>query len=462
MSKLSRKLFWRIACMICLVFVVSFSVNTYFLPKYILYQQKVNLAQLTNFMSNETVESLIQTEGELEQQYNVTIVSTEFVTNPNVLNDVIRTELNRKGITLAKFWVMEESIQDLEHGKTVYKLYSQKKLNTSFLVTILRKDNTVFVIGDSIAHTDQSIRAVNKFNLYIAISAMFLTLGLAWVIARQIIRPLKELAKNAEDISNLKFRTTNIKTGDEIELLAASINQMSNKLEEAHLALEGKNKNLRNFISDISHEFKTPIALIKAYSLGIRDGLDDGTFLNVIDKKTDEMSQLVDKLLHLAKLQNELYSMGNFDFKALLESVLDNFGVAIQNEQKIVEVDDSQLHHPIVEGNQQKIRIVLDNFISNALKYSSQPRLEISLVNEGERLVFTIRNGIRILDEQDVNQIWQPFFVLESSRNKQLSGSGLGLSIVQAILEKHEAPYGIHAEDEEIEFYFSLPVRLDE
>ncbi|WP_438349796.1 sensor histidine kinase [Paenibacillus sp. FA6] len=462
MSKLSRKLFWRIACMICLVFTVSFLVNTFFLPKYILYQQKVNLAQLTNFMSNETVESLIQTEGELEQQYNVTIVSTEFVTNPNVLNDVIRTELNRKGITLAKFWVIEESIQDLEHGKTVYNLYSQKKLNTSFLVTIFRKDNTIFVIGDSIAHTDQSIRAVNKFNLYIAIGAMFLTLGLAWVIARQIIRPIKELANNAEDISNLKFRTTNIKTGDEIELLAASINRMSHKLEEAHLALEEKNQNLRNFISDISHELKTPIALIKAYSSGIRDELDDGTFLNVIDKKTDEMSQLVDKLLHLAKLQNELYSMENFDLKTLLDDVLDNFQVAIQKEQKRVEVDDSRVLQPIVQGDQQKIRIVLDNLISNALKYSSQPRIGISLTNEGERLVFTIRNGIRTLDEQDVNQIWQPFFVLDNSRNKQLSGSGLGLSIVQIILDKHEAPHGIHAENQEIEFYFSLSMGSDE
>jgi len=458
MSKLSRKLFWRIGCMICLVFAVSFLVNTFFLPKYILYQQKVNLAQLTNFMSNETVESLIQTKNELEQQYNVTIVSTEFVTNSNELNDAIRTKLNSEGITLSKFWVMEESIQDLEHGKTVYNLYSQKKLNTSFLVTIFRKDNTVFVVGDSIAHTDQSIRAVNKFNLYIGIGAMFLTLGLAWVIARQIIRPIKELASNAEDISNLKFRTTNIKTGDEIELLAASINRMSHKLEEAHLALEEKNQNLRNFISDISHELKTPIALIKAYSSGIRDELDDGTFLNVIDKKTDEMSQLVDKLLHLAKLQNELYLMDDFDFKALLGDVLDNFQVAIQKEQKIVEVDDRQLHHPIVRGDQEKIRIILDNFISNALKYSSQPKIGISLVNEGERLIFTIRNGIRTLDEQDVNHIWQPFFVLDQSRNKQLSGSGLGLSIVQVILDKHEAPHGIHAEDQEIEFYFSLAV----
>ncbi|HEY2491917.1 MAG TPA: HAMP domain-containing sensor histidine kinase [Paenibacillus sp.] len=461
MSKLSRKLFWRIACMICLVFAVSFLVTTFFLPKYILYQQKVNLAELTNHMSKETVESLIQTKRELEQQYNVTIVSTDFVTNPNDLNDAIRTKLNSEGITLAKFWLMEDSIQDLEYGKPVYKLYSQTKLNTSFLVTILRMDDTLFVIGDTIAHSDQSIRAVNKFNLYIAISALFFTLGLAWIIARQIIRPLKELAKNAEDISNLQFHTTNIKTGDEIELLAESINQMSNKLEEAHLALEEKNQNLRNFISDISHELKTPIALIKAYSLGIRDELDDGTFLHVIDKKTDEMSQLVDKLLHLAKLQNEPYSMVNFNFKVLLESVLDNFQVAIQKEQKMVEVDDSQLHYPIVQGDQQKIGIVLDNFISNALKYSSEPKICVSLVNEGERLVFTIRNGIRTWDGQDVNQIWQPFFVLDSSRNKQLSGSGLGLSIVQAILEKHEAPYGIHTKDEEIEFYFSLTVRSD-
>jgi signal transduction histidine kinase len=459
MSKLSRKLFWRMALMICSVFLVSFLVNTYFLPKYMLYQKKVNLAELTATVQRTSADDLTQTEAELEQQYNVTIVSSEFDANLNDLNETILRKLYIEGVSLSKFWLSEESIKALKQNKPVHKLYNQTKLNTSFLVTFLRVDDQLILIGTPIAHTDQSLRAVNAFNLFIAVGALLFTLGLAWLIARQIIRPLKELAQNAEDISNLDFHKTEVKTGDEIELLASSINQMSDKLKDAHLALEEKNDNLQSFISDISHEFKTPIALIKAYSSGIRDGLDDGTFLNVIDKKTDEMALLVDKLLHLAKLQNEPYHMADFNFKALLVRVLDNYEVAIQNAGKMVEVDDRKLHYPIVRGDQQKISIVLDNFISNALKYSNEPWVRIELANEGERLVFTIRNSIRSWDEKDLKQIWQPYYVMESSRNKQLSGSGLGLSIVRAILEKHEAPYGTKAEAEEIQFYFSLPVQ---
>lgn len=461
MSRLGRKLFWRIACIICLVFVISFSVNTYFLPKYILYQKKVNLANLTNKMETETVEDLIRTERELEQQYDVTIVSTEFVTNPNILNDSIRTKLSGEGIALAKFWITEERIDQLKQGLPVYNLYSQTKLNTSFLVTIIHLDDKLFVIGDSIAHSNQLIRKVNQFNFYIAIGALLFSLGLAWVMARGIIRPLRVLSNNAKDISNLKFHTTHIKTDDEIEDLAESINQMSDKLKEAHLALEEKNQNLRSFISDISHELKTPISLIKAYSSGINDGLDDGTFLKVIDKKADELAQLVDKLLHLAKLQNEPHVVEVFLFSDLLQLTLDNFQVAIQKEQRTVVVDNHQLLHSKVQGDKQKIGIVLDNFMSNALKYSNGPKIEITVLNDGDQLVFTIRNEIRNGDIQDIHQIWQPFYVLEHSRNKQLSGSGLGLSIVQAILEKHKAPYGIAIIEEKIAFHFTLPIQLD-
>ncbi|WPS87491.1 HAMP domain-containing sensor histidine kinase [Brevibacillus halotolerans] len=458
MNKLSRKLFLRTSGIICFVFMLSYLLTTFFLPSYILYQKKIHLAELTAKLEPMDIAQLLREVEKLEYDYNVTIVQVPFRTDRNEMNGLVRDELHKKGITLSKFWITEESFEKLERHETVRKIYSQEKLETSFLVTFLNKKGTLFVIGDSIAHSSAFIQMVNEFNLYLAIGTLLLTIGLSWLIARQIVRPLSQLRQTAEDISHLSFQKSEIQTGDEIESLAESINMMSDKLKEALEALEEKNQNLRIFISDISHELKTPIALIKAYSTGIKDGLDDGTFVDVIKKQADEMSGIVDKLLNLSRLQNDPITMESFDFCLLCKQTIDKYQIAIAQKQLILTVEDWGLRNCFVLGDRMKIEIVLDNFISNAVKYTKNQQIEISIQREEAHLVFCIKNGIEHWDSMYSEKIWQPFYVIESSRNKSLSGTGLGLSIVQAILQKHHASFGVREEQGIIAFSFTLPL----
>ncbi|ATO49021.1 HAMP domain-containing sensor histidine kinase [Brevibacillus laterosporus] len=458
MNKLSRKLFLRTSGIICFVFVLSYLLTTFFLPSYILHQKKINLAELTSKLETMDIAQLLDDVEKLEYDYNVTIVQAPFRTDINKLNGLVRDELHKKGITLSKFWITEESYEKLEKHETVRKIYSQEKLETSFLVTFLNKNGTLFVIGDSIAHSSAFIQMVNEFNLYLAIGTLLLTIGLSWLISRQIVRPLSQLRQTAEDISHLSFQKSEIQTGDEIESLAESINIMSDKLKEALEALEEKNQNLRIFISDISHELKTPISLIKAYSTGIKDGLDDGTFIDVIKRQADDMSGIVDKLLNLSKLQNDSFTMESFDFCLLWKQTIDKYQIAIQQKDLILTVEDCGLSNCFVVGDRAKIEIVLDNFISNAVKYTKNQQIEILLQRDEEHLVFCIKNGIEYWDSKYSEKIWQPFYVIESSRNKNLSGTGLGLSIVQTILQKHHASFGVRVEQEIIAFYFTMPL----
>ncbi|SDS17820.1 Signal transduction histidine kinase [Paenibacillaceae bacterium GAS479] len=457
MSKLGRKLFWRMAAMLAVVFIVSALINTYFLPKYLLYEKKTALAELADIVAYSGPTELKRREQELERQYGATIVSAELQTNLDELNDRLLRLLNADGVSLSRFWLAEEGLDQLLQNKPVYRLYSQTKLNTSFLVTFLRADDRIVVIGSPVAHSSQSLHAVNSFNAWIAAGGMLCALGLAWLIARGIVRPLEKLSRSAESIARLDFQKTDVRTGDEIELLADSINGMSDKLKEAHGALEERNIRLQGFISDISHEFKTPIALIKAYASGIRDGLDDGTYLDVIDRKADEMSGLVDRLLLLAKLQHEPYRIMAFSFRELLDEALEPYRAAAEQVGIRFNVEAQPTSHPTVMGDRDKIAVVLDNFISNTLKYSAGPDVRIGLIDEGEHLHFTIRNALGSWNNQDPDLLWQPYYVLESSRNRALSGTGLGLSIVKTILEKHGAPHGVQVEDGEIRFDFSLP-----
>ncbi|WP_176444779.1 sensor histidine kinase [Paenibacillus herberti] len=445
------------AAMLAVVFIVSALINTYFLPKYLLYEKKTALAELADIVTHSGPTELKRQEQELERQYGATIVSAELQTNLDELNDRLLRLLNADGVSLSRFWLAEEGLDQLLQNKPVYRLYSQTKLNTSFLVTFLRTDDRIVVIGSPVAHSSQSLHAVNSFNAWIAAGGMLCALGLAWLIARGIVRPLEKLSRSAESIARLDFQKTDVRTGDEIELLADSINGMSDKLKEAHGALEERNIRLQGFISDISHEFKTPIALIKAYASGIRDGLDDGTYLDVIDRKADEMSGLVDRLLLLAKLQHEPYRITAFSFRELLDEALEPYRAAAEQAGIRFNVEAQPISHPTVMGDRDKIAVVLDNFISNTLKYSAGPDVRIELVDEGERLYFTIRNALGSWNGQDPGLLWQPYYVLESSRNRALSGTGLGLSIVKTILEKHGAPHGVQVEDGEIRFDFSLP-----
>ncbi|MCR8658661.1 sensor histidine kinase [Paenibacillus endoradicis] len=457
MNKLNKKLILRFSLMFLIVVILSIVINTFFLPRYLLYEKKNELAALTTQLETMDTQHLIHNIKPLENEHGVTIVHTILINNIDLLNDTIIDELRKKGITLSKFWITAESVEKLNENKMVRKIYNQQKLKSSFLVTFMKKDNMIFVIGESISHSTETVAIVNKFNLYIFAGELLLLIILSVLFARQIVQPLAKIQKAAEDISKLSFTKVHIQTGDEIESLAESINGMSDKLEQAHLELESKNENLRTFIANISHELKTPLSLIKAYTSGIQDGMDDGTYLDVIQKQTDDIAKLVNELLELSKLQVDVYQKSEFDFAALLHETLQKYDLAILQQDIALSVHDSSITNSAVIADQQKIEMVLNNFISNAMKYTTNGQIEITLENNDDHLVFTIRNSITDDHLLQWDSIWEPFFVMESSRNKQLSGTGLGLSIVRTILQKHNSPYGFHIQNGEISFHFSLP-----
>lgn len=458
MNKLNKKLIGRILFVFCIVVIFSIVMNSFFLPKYLLYKKKHALAAITEQLDAMDTKQLLRNMEALENKYDVTIVNTPVTANLNALNETIIGLLNKKGITLSKFWITNESLEKLNEYQMVRKIYNQEKLKSSFLVTFMKKDKIVFVVGESISHSAETLTIVNQFTLYTYAGELLLLIILSALFTRSIVRPLAKIQDAAEGISSLSFTKVHIRTGDEIEALAESINQMSDKLEHAHHELEAKNENLRQFIANISHELKTPLSLIKAYSSGIKDGMDDGTYIDVIQQQTDDIAMLVGKLLELSKLQTDLYRMNTFDFKQLLHRTLQKYRFSIQQEAIQLSVDDSLLSQHHIFADEQKIEMVLNNFISNAMKYSTNQQIRITALNKDDFLHFSITNGIENDEQRQWDLIWEPFYVMESSRNKQLSGTGLGLSIARTILQKHEAPFGFHIENEEITFYFSLPI----
>lgn len=460
MSKLAQKLFINISIIIFLIFTLSLLLTNYLLPKYYLYKTREKVNTVTAQIQSQSKENFINNIQKLEEKYNLTIVYTPITNKPEDLNRSLHGKLSTKRVTLNRFWIGTEKLKQVEKNGKDGELYDQGKLKTKFFANLLSKEDIFIVVGVSMAHSEEIIKILNNFNFLIFGISVVIVVILVWIQSKKITDPLKQLSTITKDISSLDFKQTNIKTNDEIQDLADSINIMSNKLCQAHQNLAKKNENLKRVMGDITHELKTPIALIKAYSLGIKDGLDDGTYLDTVIKQTDNISNLIEEILNFAKIERNELKKEQFNIVSLIHNVIELHEIEINSKNVDVFFGYPQ-DKILIFGDKEKIEMVFKNFISNAVKYTTDHKIEIKLEESCGQLLFSIKNGIESSTTTQIDKFWEPFFVLESSRSKNTSGTGLGLAIVKGILDMHDFQYGIHTKENKIEFYVHLQKNLE-
>ncbi|MGH1040995.1 two-component sensor histidine kinase [Bacillus wiedmannii] len=455
MNKLGKKLFLSISLTVILIFTISLLLINYLLPKYNIYKTRESLEGITAQIQSIPSEQLDEAITSIENKGNVTIAYTSINNSEDRINDELRMQLTRKRVALNKLWITKEEVMKVKNFGQSNKIYDQEKIKSSFFVKYIAKDDMLILVGVSIAHSNEVIKTLNSFYFYIFGITIFLIIVLVWILSTTITRPLKELSNVAVDISNLKFERAKVKTNDEIGDLANSINIMSEKLNEAHEDLTDRNEHLKRFMGDVTHELKTPIALVKAYSMGIKDGLDDGTYIDTIIKQTDHISNLIEELLRFSKLERDVLEKEEFDIKSLVQSILDKHKIELESKEIDLQVNYN-VGDAVVYADVNKMKMVFQNLISNSIKYTVNQNIKITLENRNENIYFQIQNGMNAEQMKDIDKIWEPFYVLESSRSKDHSGTGLGLAIVKSILERHGFDYGVSTLDGEIRFYINI------
>lgn len=454
MNKLERKLSITISISILCIFTFSILINYYFLPRYYVYQVKKQLHAVTREIQTLHTQNLDESISNLEKKYRVTIVYETITKNEDDFNESLRESLTRKRVTLNKFWVTAKTLQQVKAGKRINKLYDQGKLKSSFLTSFIERNNLFLVVGISIVHFREAAEVINTFTIYIFGFAMIVLLLLVWIWSRKITNPLKVLTDISRDLSQLDFKKVDIQTNDEIEELADSMNKMSDALKSAHEDLKRKNQNLKIFMSDITHELKTPLSLIKAYSSGIQDGLDDGTYIQTILRQADNLSSLIDELLEFSRMEREELDKDIFNLVTVFQSCFEKHKIELQQKQFQLIVDKNR--PLLIYADQNKIEKVLNNLLSNAIKYTQNQRIQVKFEEMEDEFLFTVTNGTNI-NENDLEKIWEPFYVIETSRNKDKTGTGLGLAIVRSILQRHRLDYGVRLSKGIIQFYIHFP-----
>jgi signal transduction histidine kinase len=256
---------------------------------------------------------------------------------------------------------------------------------------------------------------------------------IGYVLSIKWTKPIYVLNEKAYKMSRLEFKPAVIKTGDELEELADSINNMSDQLEKALKELEHKKKSLETLLSDVSHELKTPISSINLYAHGIEDGLDDGTYFKGLYDNIDKIDNMILQLLNHSKITQMTLAKEDIDCVVLINDILSELDILLSRKELVLDLPDFKM----IKGDSNQLRIAIKNLIVNACNYS-EDNIVIQLK---ERLL--IKNDVASFDKKKLPFLTDPFYVTDESRSGEQSGTGLGLFIVKNIMDKHGFDFSI-------------------
>lgn len=472
------------AGLIVALFLANFLVNTFFLEDFYYIQKQKVLREayetlnedINDFgiMSTEDTKAYEQMCNENGISFVVTnedYVETMWMKNMNNM-DIILARLNGYGIGYDSGVVLEEN-----DAYTIQKKYDDK-LGLNFLEIWGRLDKGFyFLMRISIEGIRDSVRISNEFIKYICVIGVVFGSLVIWYVSRRVTQPLNRLTELSKRMADLDFDAKYTGTvKNEIGQLGEHFNRMSENLEKAYSQLLTANNELqkdiehkeqidemrKEFLSNVSHELKTPIALIQGYAEGLQECINDDPesrefYCEVIMDEAGKMNGLVQKLLTLNQLEfgNDQVVMERFDLAVLLCNKIQS--VSILAQQKDADISYEGGESIPVWGDEFKVEEIITNYLSNALNHiGGERRILVSAQNKDGNVRVTVFNTGEQIPQEDIGRIWDKFYKVDKARTREYGGSGVGLSIVKAIMESFHQQYGVYNTQDGVAFWFEL------
>ena len=427
---------------------------------------------------NESVSNIIL---DYSNKHNITIALVDSMTNKAIYSSQREGDMFLDRIQEGFIGNKNIKKKDILYKSDNYTiiLHNTQK-NSSFIEGFgyCSDNQTIVIMSTPVAGLKESVNISNKFLIYVAIIGFIITVIITFLITKMITSPILQLAEISNKMGKLDFTARyEGKRSDEIQTLGQNMNYMSDRLKKAISKLQEANEVLKedikrkeaidemrkDFIANVSHELKTPIALIQGYAEGLNEGLCEDEesrkyYTEVIMDESEKMNKMVKQLLTLSSLEsgNSILHKENFNMTSLTEGVLSSISILIG--EKNVEVDFDTSKDIFLYADEFKIEEVVTNYISNAIHHvNDNGIIKIDLSEDERNVYFSVYNTGNKIPEKDLSNVWEKFFKVDKAHSRSYGGSGIGLSIVKAIVEAHGGAVKVVNKSDGVEFGFKIP-----
>lgn len=381
--------------------------------------------------------------------------------------------------------LIKSKLQALNDGQHRTGIIREDRLNTSFIYLVVRLPNQDYLwLETPLFEIEESAAIASQFSLLTGILTLILGSIAAYFYSKKFTGPILELNGIARRIAKLDFsskykRGQNWETReelDELDELGRSINFLSEELGKSIRELREANQKLavdnakqqkidqmrKEFVSNVSHELKTPLALIQGYAEGLKANVmeseaDKDFYCNVIMDEVIRMNRLVRDLLELSRLESGSFQLDleEFNLVELVKLALEKYKLQFKAEGILVQLESPEVI--VVKADYSNIERVFLNYLDNAIHHLNERKtIIITLSHQATKAKVGVFNYGKPISDEDLEQIWFSFYKADKARTRSYSGIGLGLSIVKAIMEQHRNQYGVLNHEDGVEFWFEV------
>jgi len=484
------KLFAALICLILFFVMLSWILNSFFLERYYFYKKENMLRgsyNLINDLYKSDSENISLELEKLERMQGLHIIITDsnfdLVYNSMERRDNDRPPRTRIRILIPDNWNLAESlirsrIQEISNGETIIETREDRRMNSRFISLFSKLANgDIIFLSTPVAAIEENVQIANNFFLFTGIITILAGSIFIFLITGKFTNPILELNTIAQKMTLLDFSARYpVKTKDEIGQLGGSINSLSDQLEKSILELRSANEQLmedierkmkidemrKEFVSSVSHELKTPIALIQGYAEGLRMNVNEDEenknfYCEVIVDEALKMNKLVKQLLELSQMEAGEFHLEKADFKVctMINQVLRKNELVFKEKGISVSVDNEDNY--MVNADYDRTELVIINYLTNAVNHVDDKKIiRICVKGSSEKVTVSVFNSGEHLPVESYEKIWTSFYKIDKARTREYGGSGLGLSIVKAVLQAHKNRCGVKNVEGGVEFWFEL------